>query len=231
MNAFRIAQLALVITMALASTACSEESRQAAADAKQAVAEARQTLEAATGEGGTVALALDEARQKLHTENLTLGSAELGTKAEITPQGDLLINGIAVPLTDPQRDAVMVYRGKLLAVAESGMAMGEGGAKLAGQAVSQVVAGLFDGNVEQATARIEAEAQKMAVAGLALCEQAKGLQAAQTTLAALVPEFAPYAKAIDLQGDCATVASAVGGHATGEPAADAPAAPTAPPAN
>lgn len=201
-NVPRHALRALVIALALACTACGEQ-------VQQAKEEAKQRLNESVGQvGETVNQALDEARQKLQTENLSLGGGDQLPKAEVTPKGELLINGVAVPMTEAQRTALLQYREQLLALAESGMDIGAEGAALAGQAVSQV-AGLLDGKVEDAKAKLEAEAQRMAAAGLKLCEQAQGLEATQKQLAGLIPEFAPYVGAIQINADCDSAAKAL----------------------
>lgn len=197
----RIASLAFALALALGTTACSEQVQQAADQARQSIAQA-------TAEVGAATTAIEEARRKLREANLRLGSEGQMPLAEITPQGDLLINRVALPMNEAQRAASLHYREQLLAVADAGMNMGQDGIALAGQAVSMAVAGLIGGDASTAIARIEAEAKNMETTALALCEQAKGLKAAQDSLAALMPEFAPYAKAIDVAGICKGDASA-----------------------
>lgn len=217
----------LVIALALTCTACGEQ-------VEQAKAEAQKRIDSVSAMGDKVNeaidqkvnQAIDEARQKLRTENLALGGGEHLPKAEVTPQGELLINGVAVPMTEAQRTAMLAYREQLLVIAESGMNMGADGAKLAGDAVTQVT-GLLDGKVADATAKLEAEADRMAAAGLALCEQVKGLEATQAQLSALIPEFAAYAGAIKVDADCATAADSMGQTAASDQPKEAPAAPAA----
>ena len=200
MNTSRTASLALAAALAVAATGCAEQ-------IEQATSAAQQKVEQATAAGGTVATAMEEARRKLHEENLALGT-EGGPRAEITPQGDLLINGIALPMTEPQREAARGYREQVIGLADAGMAMGQDGIQLAGQAAAGAVAGVLGVKVEDASARLEAEAARMAAAGLALCEQVKALEAAQASLVALVPEFAPFAKAIEINANCTVAAPA-----------------------
>lgn len=198
----RHALRALVVALALGCTACGEQVQQAKEEAKQRINESVGQV------GETVNQALDQAREKLKNENFSLGGGDQLPKAEVTPQGELLINGVAVPLSEAQRAAMLGYREQLIALADAGMNMGAEGAQLAGQAVSQV-AGLLDGKTEDARAKLEAEAQRMAAAGLKLCEQAKGLETAQTQLATLIPEFAPYVGAIRIDADCAAAEQAL----------------------
>lgn len=190
-----LARTLLVLALALAASGCSEQIGQAAEEARQSIA-------AATAEGSAALAAIDEARKKLHEGNLRIGAGGPGPVAEISPQGDLLIDGVPLPLSEAQRAAVQAYRTQLLAVTDAGMAIGQDGIALAGQAVTAAVAGVLGGTVAEAGARIEAEAQKMQAAGLALCDEMQGLALAQDQLALLLPEFRPYAQAIELDAHC-----------------------------
>ncbi len=195
MNTSKALLYPLLIGAVLGATACTQEARQAAT-------EAGETIKAATAETGEAAKAIAEAREKLKHENLTLGNEVQGPKAELTPEGDLLIAGKPVPMTQEQREAALAYRTELLEITDAGLVMGQQGVELAGEAVSQVVSGLFSGEAEKASAQIEAKGQEIAAAGLALCERLQGFGATQERFAALVPQFAPYAKAIEVHADC-----------------------------
>lgn len=208
----------LIVLLMLACTACGEQVQQAKEEAKQRLDESVGKLSESVGNvGETVNQALDEARDKLQNENFALGGGDQLPKAEVTPQGELLINGVAVPLSEAQRSAMLDYRAQLLALADAGVDIGAGGAQLAGQAVSQL-SGLLDGKVEDVQARLEAEGQRMAAAGLKLCEQVQGLETAQKQLATLVPEFAPYVGAIQINTECDTAALALDDKAAADPA-------------
>jgi hypothetical protein len=202
MRLSRLSPIALALTFALAGTACGEQAR---STAQQIADETRKGVAEATAAGGDVDKALAEASRKLQEENLSLQMEEGGPKAELTPQGDLLINGTAVPFTPEQREAALAYRKEVLAVAEAGMAIGRQGAAIGGEAAALAIESIFGGNAEGAEgaeARIEAEAKKIEAAALALCDQVEGLEVAQERLTALVPEFAPYAKSINVDTDC-----------------------------
>jgi hypothetical protein len=199
MRLSRLSPIALALTFALAGTACGEQAR---STAQQIADETRKSVAEATAAGGEVDKALAEASRKLQEENLSLQVDGGGPKAELTPQGDLLINGTAVPFTPEQREAALAYRKEVLAVAEAGMAIGRQGAAIGGEAAALAIENIFGGNAEGAEARIEAEAKKIEAAALALCTQVEGLEVAQERLTALVPEFAPYAKSINVDTDC-----------------------------
>ncbi|MCZ8113726.1 hypothetical protein [Silanimonas sp.] len=188
-----------LMASALALTACTEQAQQ---EVRQAVAEAKAEVEAATAENGTVAQAIEEDRRKLREENLPIGHGGIGPKAEITPQGEFLIDGKALPLTDAQREAVKRFRDETIEVADAGMAMGLGGAALAGQTIGSAVAGLLGKDISATSERLEAEATKMQEAGLSLCRKAKALGAAKDALAEVLPEFRPYAETMKVDATC-----------------------------
>lgn len=155
--------------------------------------------------GKAVGKAIDQAREELATSNLTLGreggisinGSRIGEgnqpKAEITPQGDFLIEGKSVTINDDQRALLLDYRREVHAVAETGMAMGVKGADLAGTAIKEAIGGIFNGDGQQIEQRIEAEAKKLEVEAKQLCTQLTPLLATQTKLAASLAEFQPYA--------------------------------------
>lgn len=148
---------------------------------------------------GLIDAALDEARagirQELANENMSLGKGSNGEpRAEITPQGDLLIGGEAVPLDAGQRERVLAYRTELVAVAETGATLGLEGASLAKDAVGAALKASASGE-DPATieAGIQAKAEGMKASAQALCDRLPALHAAQQALAEAVPAFAPYA--------------------------------------
>jgi hypothetical protein len=123
--------------------------------------------------------------------------------AQITPQGDLLIEGKAVAVTPQQRALLLTYRGQIIDVAEAGMSMGVQGADLAGKAVSEVLGSVFSGKGEDFGKRMEAEGKKLEAQGKQLCAQLEPMRATQQQLAASLPEFMPYASmTADVIVDC-----------------------------
>lgn len=141
--------------------------------------------------------ALDRANAKLHTENITISDHDgpnAEPKAEITPAGDLLIAGKAVPLTPAQRTEVLAYRKQLVKVAEAGMAIGKQGAALGVHATSVALAAVFSGESEQQVRQqVEAQASGIRAAATKICDQLPAMMASQQKLATDVPAFRPYA--------------------------------------
>lgn len=146
--------------------------------------------------GKAMSKAMVEAREEIRTGNISISSGKDSKlpKAEITPKGDLLIDGSAVALNDQQRALVLDYREHLAGVAESGMEIGVQGADLAGKALGEVARGLLNGKSEKEIEQsIEAEAAHIKASAAKLCERLPAMMASQQTLAAAVPEFKPYA--------------------------------------
>ena len=160
--------------------------------------------------GKAIDNALEEARKELREGNLELngdgpsvtvngkqygpGKDDRGLpKAEITPQGDLLIEGEPVAIDEAQRELLLQYRGQVIAVAEAGIEIGGKGADLAGTALQHAVGAIFSGNTDELEKRVEAEAEKLKAEALVLCKQLPPMLETQQQLSASLPEFAPYA--------------------------------------
>ena len=160
--------------------------------------------------GRHVEKALAEARKELATGNISISDGfninvngrEIHNKgdnlpnAEITPQGDLLIEGKPVDISPEQRRQLLAYRGQIIGIAEAGMAIGGKGADLAGEAIGGVVGAIFGGKEgEQAfEQRMEAQGEKLEAEAMKLCVQLPPLLASQQALAASLPAFKPYAR-------------------------------------
>ena len=142
--------------------------------------------------GKKVREATDEARRKLATENINV-SRDNGTKAEITPAGDLLIDGKAVGVDDAQRKLLLEYRAQVLKVAEAGIEIGVQGANLGVRAAGEAIKGIFSGDTDKIEERVNAEAKKLEESAAHICEQMPALLTTQQRLAAAIPEFKPYA--------------------------------------
>ncbi|WP_166636806.1 DUF2884 family protein [Cognatilysobacter terrigena] len=144
------------------------------------------------GVGDSVDRAMDQARVKLEKENVKL--TENGRHAEITPQGDLIIDGKTITVNAEQRRLLLEHRAHILEIAGAGMDIGKEGARMAGRAVTEAITGIFSGDTDRIHDRVEAQAQGMKKAAAALCDKLPAMYASQQRLAAAIPEFAPFAK-------------------------------------
>lgn len=141
----------------------------------------------------TMEKAAAEARIEIQNGNMSLGDAEGKAKAEITPKGDLLINGKAIVVTPEQRQMLIQHRQLLATIAISGVEIGMKGVDLASEAIGETVKGIFSGDTESIEKKVEAKAEKIEDSARALCDQLPLLMASQEKLAASLPEFKPYA--------------------------------------
>ena len=144
------------------------------------------------------------AREELQTENLELGnslrfaghgdSKELPT-AEITPEGDFLIDGVAQPIDSDQRRQLLAYRGQVIGIALSGIEIGEKSAEAALAAVEGSWPGLLfsamTGGLERRIERVVR--QQVGPAVSAICRRLPALMRSQQRLVSTLPRFKPYA--------------------------------------
>ncbi len=139
--------------------------------------------------------AVAEARKEINEGNISVSNDHKSGqgKAEITPKGDLLIDGRAVAINQEQRKLLLEYRGHVASVAEAGVEIGMQGADLATKAVGAALKGVFTGNTEDVEKHVEAEASKIKASALKLCDRLPAMMASQQKLKTAVPEFAPYA--------------------------------------
>lgn len=200
-------------------TACGQAppdaSRSSAADhAAQATRDTDQAP-ATSMISGEIRKAMQEARLELASKNINVNSVHIGDsrrrstdslpKAEITPQGDLLIAGRKVAATPAQHVLLGDYRAQMIGVAEAGMEIGTQGADLGIRAAREAIWGKLSGkNDKDIEAAIKPQAEKIQTAAMKLCKRLPELLSSQQKLAAAMPEFRPYAtmeqKDID---DCA----------------------------
>lgn len=152
---------------------------------------ANESVSALDGLADTVT---SEIRKELATENMSLSRGVAGLpNAEISPTGDLIIDGKTITLDAAQQALAIEYRSRLADIAEAGAKVGLQGAELATKAMKEAVKAAVDGNTASIEQRIKADAEAVRVSAAALCDQLPALYAAQNSLAAAVPEFAPYA--------------------------------------
>lgn len=200
MNKFHSLTLALLTCVPL--LACSQSPAPPAPPAPPAASNDAPT----TILGRHVAKALNEARAELRKKNISISDgfdinvnghhvhrAEGLPNAEITPQGDLLVEGKPVAINASQRAQLIEYRGHIIAIAEAGMDIGAKGADLASKAVGEAIGAIFSGDKDGVEKRMEAEGLKIKASAMKLCAQLPPLLTSQQSLAASLPAFKPYA--------------------------------------
>ena len=207
----KLTSLGLGALLLVGLSACGQ--KPAPATSNDAAATAGDAAAATTRLGQKVREATDKAREKMATSNISVSEgASTLPKAEITPQGDLLIGGKQVTINEQQRALLLQHRANVTAVALAGMEIGVQGADLGMRAAGEAIKGIFNGNTGEIEKKIEAEAEKMKLSAAKLCEKLPALQESQQALAAAIPEFKPYAnmKQADVDGcleDTSPVAS------------------------
>ena len=140
-----------------------------------------------------------EVREELATGNIDFGGNHRGSDdsndsdAEITPEGDLLIDGKEIAVDAQERAMLLAYRKHITEVALAGAKIGMQGAELAKTAMGEAFRGVLSGNTEEMEAKIEAEAAKIEAQVVVLCDRLAPLLETQQALAASIPELEPYA--------------------------------------
>ncbi|RZZ86942.1 hypothetical protein [Pseudoxanthomonas winnipegensis] len=164
--------------------------------ATNGLAEAQKGLEKASAEMEDSKGELAKAQEKLATENFSLkDDGSHLPKAELTPDGELLIEGKPVPMNAEQKALGRAYRTQIQSVARDGIAIGLEGAKLgidaAASALKGVLSGKSDDEISKQTEATVKEKIKPRVQQL--CARMPALLQAQQAWAAAQPEFRPYA--------------------------------------
>ncbi len=152
----------------------------------------KSVAEATSGVGETVKDAMNDARKDIAQGNIKI-SADKQPRAEITPDGHLLIAGKDVVANDAQRRQLLEYRGHVVAIAMDGMDVGLAGAKLGASAAGEALKGIFSGDSEGVEKRINAEAEKIEAQAKRICDRLPAMLASQQALAHELPAFKPYA--------------------------------------
>ncbi|WHZ18143.1 MAG: hypothetical protein OJF55_000292 [Rhodanobacteraceae bacterium] len=153
---------------------------------------------------GEVQKGIAEARQKLLTENIDINDVHVGNdhhhdnpnlpRAQITPQGDLLLAGKKVDATPAQRALLRDYRQQVIQIAEAGMDIGASGADLGVSAAREAIFGALAGKSDkEIEASIKPQTDRIQAAAMQLCKRLPDLLASQQKLAAAMPAFKPYA--------------------------------------
>lgn len=176
----RTLPFALVLAATLAVTGCA--AGDAPADGER------------SGFAGLANKAADKIRDEIANEDMDLGRGnDKLPAAKLSPQGDLLIGGEEVAMTEEQRAIALAYRQALGNVAETGARLGLQGAALAGDALKLAAANVLSGKGPAVEEQIKDKTQAIEAEAKALCEMLPNLLEQQQRFAAAVPEFAPYA--------------------------------------
>lgn len=144
---------------------------------------------------GAIASAMDKAKVKLQSEPITISHDAPGQpRAEITPSGDLVIDGKTVAITPEQRTALLAYREQTIAVATQGIEVGKQGIALGMHAAGAAIKGALSGQSdEEIQKKVEAQASDIRQAAAKICDRLPAMMAEQQKLAAMLPAFKPYA--------------------------------------
>ncbi len=193
--------LALVLLLPLA--ACGQSPQTSSpSDAAQPTRSVDETTTHSMIAGG-IAKAMQKAKQEMATKNIDVDRVHVGDghrdsssqpKAEITPQGDLLIAGKKVAATPAQNVLLKDYRMQIIGIAETGMDIGTQGADLGIQASKAALWGALSGKSDKdVEAAIKPQTDKIEAAALQICKRLPDLLVSQQKLATAMPEFRPYA--------------------------------------
>lgn len=197
----------LALPLLLSLAACSQ-SRQA--DSQPGVADnTAQSIKDASektssGISGEIHKAMQGAKRELATRNIDVNSVHINDsshrdkdsrpRAEITPQGELLIAGKKVAATPAQQTLLLNYRKEIIGIAETGMDIGTQGADLGMHAAKEAIWGALAGKSDKdIEAAIKPQTDKIQTAALKLCQRLPDLLSTQQALAAAMPAFKPYA--------------------------------------
>jgi hypothetical protein len=200
---FSTLALPLLLSLAACSQSRQADSQPGAADTTaQSLKDASEKT--SSGISGEIRKAMQEAKQELATKNIDVSSVHINDsshgdrdsrpRAEITPQGELLIAGKKVAATPAQQTLLLDYRKQIVGIAETGMDIGAQGADLGLSAAKEGVWGAITGKSDKdIEAAIKPQTDKIQAAAMKLCQRMPDLLSTQQKLATAMPEFRPYA--------------------------------------
>ena len=206
--------LALALLVPLTGCSQSEQTTTTAqttsvssSDMAQAVNEVQQQT-SSSAIGAEVRKGINQAKQKLLTQDIDVGSVHIDNgngrhdsddnsklpKAVITPQGTLVIAGKPVDATPEQHTMLLDYRQQIVGIAEAGMDIGASGADLGVNAAKEAIFGALSGKSDkEIEASIKPQTDKIQAAAAMLCQRLPDMLTSQQKLAAAMPAFKPYA--------------------------------------
>jgi hypothetical protein len=200
---FNALALTLLLLAACSQSRQADSQPDAADNVTQAIKDANEKT-SPSAISGEIQKAMQEAKQELATKNIDVNSVHINDnqhndndsrpKAEITPQGELLIAGKKVAATPAQQTLLLDYRKQIVGIAETGMDIGAQGADLGVNAAKEAMLGALAGKSDKdIEASIKPQTDKIQAAAARLCLRMPDLLSTQQKLAAAMPEFRPYA--------------------------------------
>ncbi len=203
----RALPLALLLASAGALTACGRDVAPSATSGESANAPAEESFIARTSR-----TALETARNDLTEKNISIGGRGAGglsingfgfggddsrtsslPKAEISPAGDLLVDGRTIEIDAAQRELLLAHRANILTIADAAITIGIQSALLGAEAAKGAIASALSGDTADFEKRMEAEGAKIEAEAEKLCDHLPPLLSSQQALASALPAFQPYA--------------------------------------
>jgi hypothetical protein len=194
---------ALALFLLLPLAGCNQSGQSGSSDVEKTIKEV-ETQASPSTVSSEIHKALEQAKRDLATKDIDIDHIHVGhgehrasgslPKAAITPQGDLLIAGKTVNATPEQHTLLLDYRQQVIGIAEAGIDIGEQGANLGTHAAKEAIWGALTGKSDkEIEAGIKPQTEQIKMAAMKLCKRLPGLLESQQKLAAVMPEFRPYA--------------------------------------
>ena len=118
--------------------------------------------------------------------------AEDGSRARISPEGDLTVRGRRVAVSATDRRALRHYNETVHGIVGRGIELGVQGAGLAFSALGEVAVALATGHSERAERRVERRGEAIEESARELCREIQALVLVQESIGSRVPAFRPY---------------------------------------
>lgn len=126
-------------------------------------------------------------------DDVAVITAEDGSRARISPAGELTIRGRRVAAGARERELLRRYNATLHRVEDRAVEIGVESVGLAFSAIGHAVAAIATGDERRAERHVESRAEEVKQAARELCGELAALAVVQDVLAARIPSFAPYA--------------------------------------
>jgi hypothetical protein len=159
-------------------------------------------LPAASGPAAATHISID-----LGHEDITFDDEDViieardGSRARVSPEGDLTIRGRRVSVGAAERRALRNYNESMHWMVEQAVEIGVDSAGLAFSALGHALAAIATGDGDRAERRVEARAEPIKEKARELCREVRALVLVQESIASRVPAFRPYAVLDEDAGD------------------------------